>query len=64
MFMSELDSIRVDHDVEEPVQVVHHVLVLQDGVHGPESRGSADPLPGMYTWVGGQVWQILYIQRH
>ena len=47
MFMRELKSIRVDNNMEEPIQVIHHPLILQNSMQGPQGSGRADPLSCM-----------------
>ena len=51
MFVGESEAVWVDNGVNEPVELLHHPLVAQHGVDGPQRRGWANPLPGMNTFI-------------
>ena len=49
MFVGESKAVRVDDGMDEPVELLHHPLVAQHSVDGPQRSGGADPLPGVDT---------------
>ena len=50
MFVGESEAVWVDNGVNEPVELLHHLLVAQHGVDGPQRRCWANPLPGVNTF--------------
>ena len=50
MFVGESKAVRVDNRMDEPVELLHHPLVAQHRVDGPQRRGWANPLPSVDTF--------------
>merc|ERR1719268_279455 len=56
--MSKCETIRIDNNMDEPIQIFNHPLILEDGVQSPQCCCCADPLSRMNTSIDPNRWFV------